>query len=458
VSGRAIRAEHYLHLEDQKARHAKAARRAPKPGQRGSRRWRRHRARVRRAEAAHRRRIQQAQHQGAKQVIAFALRHKVGTLLVGDPTGITRPQRRSGCRTCGCGGGAALTCCKPCRTRPSRPGSRCGWWMSAAAPPPARPAGGASPRPRAESFAARTVDCRGTGIWSVPTTSPPRPAADPRAPACLCWSSTVGPAGCRHGVTDAATSTTSGGVGPAWPRATQTSLLARLGVARRIRDSDPRSGEDQATLPNGQTLPEGAQMLVRVQADSPAGPGAAQNGDVVRQLPPLAPRTAANRLSSIASRPPPRSRSAPWSRVPATLPPARRCSRGASTARRPRLSLPPLVAVVEDAQRQAPTVAPPRPARRRRAAARDGQGEGDPGAVGTDPCGAHRGEHLLRRPVGRQYVVQAVQHRVRAHSWIGPGPRQAVRRATPTAASSDPWLATSPISLATVLPAAPPRP
>jgi transposase len=96
VSGRAIRAEHYLHLEDQKARHAKAARRAPKPGQRGSRRWRRHRARVRRAEAAHRRRIQQAQHQGAKQVIAFALRHKVGTLLVGDPTGITRPQRRSG--------------------------------------------------------------------------------------------------------------------------------------------------------------------------------------------------------------------------------------------------------------------------------------------------------------------------------------------------------------------------
>jgi IS605 OrfB family transposase len=89
VSGRAIRAEHYLHLEDQKARHAKAARRAPKPGQRGSRRWRRHRARVRRAEAGHRRRIQQAQHQGAKQVIAFALRHKVGTLLVGDPTGIT---------------------------------------------------------------------------------------------------------------------------------------------------------------------------------------------------------------------------------------------------------------------------------------------------------------------------------------------------------------------------------
>jgi transposase len=35
VSGRAIRAESYLHLRDQQARHARAARRAPKPGQRG---------------------------------------------------------------------------------------------------------------------------------------------------------------------------------------------------------------------------------------------------------------------------------------------------------------------------------------------------------------------------------------------------------------------------------------
>jgi hypothetical protein len=38
VSGRALRAEHYLHLEDQRARQTRAARRAPKPGQRGSRR------------------------------------------------------------------------------------------------------------------------------------------------------------------------------------------------------------------------------------------------------------------------------------------------------------------------------------------------------------------------------------------------------------------------------------
>ena len=89
VSGRALRAEGYLHLRDQQARHAKAARRVPTPGRRGSRRWRRHRLRIRRAEARHRRRVHQAQHRAAKQVIAFAVQHRVGTLLVGDPKGIT---------------------------------------------------------------------------------------------------------------------------------------------------------------------------------------------------------------------------------------------------------------------------------------------------------------------------------------------------------------------------------
>jgi IS605 OrfB family transposase len=90
ISGRAIRAEAYLHLEDQEARQASAARRAPKRGQRGSRRWRRHRARLRRVEARHRRRVHQAHHQAAKQVIAFAVQLRVGTLVVGDPTGITK--------------------------------------------------------------------------------------------------------------------------------------------------------------------------------------------------------------------------------------------------------------------------------------------------------------------------------------------------------------------------------
>jgi IS605 OrfB family transposase len=89
MSGRALRAESYLQLEDQKARHAKAARRAPKRGQRGSRRWKRHRARLRRVEARHRRRVQQAQHEAAGQVVAFAVQHRVGTLAIGDPKGIT---------------------------------------------------------------------------------------------------------------------------------------------------------------------------------------------------------------------------------------------------------------------------------------------------------------------------------------------------------------------------------
>jgi IS605 OrfB family transposase len=89
VSGRALRAENYLHLEDQKARQASAARRTPIRGQRGSRRWHRHRVRLRRAEARHRRRVQQAQHKAAREVIAFAVQHKVGTLAVGDPAGIT---------------------------------------------------------------------------------------------------------------------------------------------------------------------------------------------------------------------------------------------------------------------------------------------------------------------------------------------------------------------------------
>jgi IS605 OrfB family transposase len=90
VSGRAIRAENWLHLKDQQARRAKAARRAPTPAQRSSRRWRRHRAGVRWVEARHRRRVHSAQHQAARQVITFAVQQRIGILLVGDPKGITK--------------------------------------------------------------------------------------------------------------------------------------------------------------------------------------------------------------------------------------------------------------------------------------------------------------------------------------------------------------------------------
>ncbi|WP_346534331.1 hypothetical protein [Micromonospora sp. DPT] len=60
VSGRAVRAEHRMHLADTKARRRAVARRAPKPGQKGSRRWRQYRRRTRLVEARHRRRVRQA--------------------------------------------------------------------------------------------------------------------------------------------------------------------------------------------------------------------------------------------------------------------------------------------------------------------------------------------------------------------------------------------------------------
>ncbi len=88
VSGRAIRAEERLHLADTKARTRKMSPKATRRGQRGSRRWRKLRARQRRAEARHRRRVHQAQHEAAKTVIDWAIQHRIGTLVVGDPKGI----------------------------------------------------------------------------------------------------------------------------------------------------------------------------------------------------------------------------------------------------------------------------------------------------------------------------------------------------------------------------------
>ena len=88
VSGRAIRAEHRMHLADSKARTRAVARRAPKPGQKGSRRWRHFRRRQRLVEARHRRRVRQAQHEAATAVIAWAVDRRVGTLAVGDPRGV----------------------------------------------------------------------------------------------------------------------------------------------------------------------------------------------------------------------------------------------------------------------------------------------------------------------------------------------------------------------------------
>jgi len=88
VSGRAVRAEDHQHLRDSKNRRRATARRAPKPGQRGSRRWRKHRRTERKAQARHTRRVRQAQHEAARTVITWAVEHRVGTLAVGDPRGV----------------------------------------------------------------------------------------------------------------------------------------------------------------------------------------------------------------------------------------------------------------------------------------------------------------------------------------------------------------------------------
>ncbi|MGN9802822.1 RNA-guided endonuclease InsQ/TnpB family protein [Micromonospora sp. L32] len=88
VSGRAIRAEHRMHLADTKARRRAVSRRAPKPGQKGSRRWRQYRRRARLVEGRHRRRVRQAQHEAARSVVSWAVRQRVGVLHVGDPRGV----------------------------------------------------------------------------------------------------------------------------------------------------------------------------------------------------------------------------------------------------------------------------------------------------------------------------------------------------------------------------------
>jgi len=92
LSARAVRAEHRMHLADTKARRKATAARAPKPGQRSSRRWRKTRRRARLIEGRHRRRVRQTQHEAAKTLIGWAVQHRIGTLSVGDPRGVLAQQ------------------------------------------------------------------------------------------------------------------------------------------------------------------------------------------------------------------------------------------------------------------------------------------------------------------------------------------------------------------------------
>jgi transposase len=107
VSGRAVRAENHLHLKDTKARHRAVARRAPKPGQRGSRRWRHHRRRQRIVETRHRRRVRQAQHEAAAAVIGWAVARRIGTFAVGDPRGVLNLAAGDGTTSAPATGGSA---------------------------------------------------------------------------------------------------------------------------------------------------------------------------------------------------------------------------------------------------------------------------------------------------------------------------------------------------------------
>ena len=88
VSGRALRAEHRQHLRDQKGRRRAAARRAPHPGQMGSRRWRQHRRGARRAGAATCGECARLSMRQRKSSISWAVANRIGTLTVGDPRGV----------------------------------------------------------------------------------------------------------------------------------------------------------------------------------------------------------------------------------------------------------------------------------------------------------------------------------------------------------------------------------
>jgi putative transposase len=102
VSGRAVRAENHLHLRDTKARNKAVSRRVPKPGQKGSRRWKKTRARQRKLQAKHQRRVKQAHHEAAGELVEWALKHRIGTLKIGDPRGVLalKAGRRHNKRLC----------------------------------------------------------------------------------------------------------------------------------------------------------------------------------------------------------------------------------------------------------------------------------------------------------------------------------------------------------------------
>jgi putative transposase len=192
VSGRAIRAEHRMHLADGKARRRAVARRAPKPGQKGSRRWRHYRHRQRLAEARHRRRVRQAQHEAAKAVITWAADRGIGLLAVGDPRGVLKLKagRRHNQRTRDWRIGRLITVLKDKAAAASISLQLIDERGTSSTCPPA-PA--ASLSPRGVSSRAPLAGTPGTATCSRPPTSPPARAAGARRPALQSASRTAAP-------------------------------------------------------------------------------------------------------------------------------------------------------------------------------------------------------------------------------------------------------------------------
>ena len=182
ISGRAIRAEHRQHLRDRKGRTRAAAARAPGPGERGSRRWRQHRRSERTVEARHARHARQARHEAAKDVIAWAVEHKIGTLAVGDPRGVLdlKAGRRHNQRVRDWRVGHLISALRDKATAAGitvhlvdERGT------SSTCPSCARRV----PKPAGRSSAARTAGRAGTATWLRPPASPPGdPAAAPSPP------------------------------------------------------------------------------------------------------------------------------------------------------------------------------------------------------------------------------------------------------------------------------------
>jgi hypothetical protein len=97
ISGRAVRAEEFLHLEDQKARQRKmATKRSPlrakagQPRRTRSRRWKQLARSQRKAEARDRRVVKLAGNRAARLAAAFMVANHVSLAVIGDPTGIEK--------------------------------------------------------------------------------------------------------------------------------------------------------------------------------------------------------------------------------------------------------------------------------------------------------------------------------------------------------------------------------